>query len=662
LAWPRLAEYFARFKLSRGLCCCLEVLAPTLSKIPLQVVPPLQLLQQQQQQQESRHQHRGRGPQQQHQGTTSVYQRDSSSQQSSSAAAPRTTGNNMTTHTATTSATKEWSDFFDDQKSDEENSRDAENVDLSQASKHADMEKGNRPIPYNDDDDRDGDDNGVIGQVCRAAELYLGRSIPRSNVASSIVPIRLMQQRQLQRKRSNGTQNSRTKKNGSQDSSPQLEVDVIVHGPIPMDDDQDEDEGEDALPWNRTDKAESRDAASMVLVRMVNRIPLLDSAEAIACGLVQGLASKKQMWNTFGLQVTHHVSNHGSLSRLPVYEVKDSAQVAPFFENHSRGGLLDDDGDSSASSEFEPDPEYDMPRGRKRKPKGSRRAQRQLHPAQIRLGNILVIVQIHADPSSLPLPTLSKGRLPFENSAIDTALEVALTDCLRQLQRSNPDLLLTAHELRKVERDVRYVPALSMAVASILAKSNTDEAAEYRDKILKWNTSTTTHTATQSPSDRHHHGDKDEDESSNEDSRKSSANDNNVHVMCNLLEDRLRHVLTLHEAGNGKRKTTKKVAAGAPHLAENESRETDPYDDKNRDDAMEYDDLLGSPNDGDDDDDGVKHEDDPLDLCESSNRNNSYHMSASQETSQASTVLFNRRRKEEENDDEDEENGYDEWL
>jgi hypothetical protein len=37
--WPRLSEYFARFRLSLGLICSLEVLAPTLSRLPLRVLP-----------------------------------------------------------------------------------------------------------------------------------------------------------------------------------------------------------------------------------------------------------------------------------------------------------------------------------------------------------------------------------------------------------------------------------------------------------------------------------------------------------------------------------------------------------------------------------------------------------------------------------------------
>ena len=65
-----------------------------------------------------------------------------------------------------------------------------------------------------------------------------------------------------------------------------------------------------------------------------------------------------------------------------------------------------------------------------------------------------------------------QGRLPADNAAIDTALELGLMNCLRQLQKTNPDLLLTAHELRKVERDARYIPAVASALVSILSNSS----------------------------------------------------------------------------------------------------------------------------------------------------------------------------------------------
>lgn len=43
--------------------------------------------------------------------------------------------------------------------------------------------------------------------------------------------------------------------------------------------------------------------------------------------------------------------------------------------------------------------------------------------------------------------------------------------CLRSLQKSNPDLLLTAQQLKITERDTRYIPAVSAAIASVVCKS-----------------------------------------------------------------------------------------------------------------------------------------------------------------------------------------------
>jgi hypothetical protein len=72
------------------------------------------------------------------------------------------------------------------------------------------------------------------------------------------------------------------------------------------------------------------------------------------------------------------------------------------------------------------------------------------------------------------------------NPEIDTALEVGLTECLRKLQKSNPGLLLTAAELRKAERDARYVPAVSSALATILCRSQNADPALISG-IRSWN-------------------------------------------------------------------------------------------------------------------------------------------------------------------------------
>jgi hypothetical protein len=72
-----------------------------------------------------------------------------------------------------------------------------------------------------------------------------------------------------------------------------------------------------------------------------------------------------------------------------------------------------------------------------------------------------------------------------DNTAIDTALHLGLTGCLHQLQASNPSLLLTANELKTVQRDAQYVPACSSAMLAILKNSkNTD--ASFVARIQRW--------------------------------------------------------------------------------------------------------------------------------------------------------------------------------
>jgi hypothetical protein len=240
---------------------------------------------------------------------------------------------------------------------------------------------------------------------------------------------------------------------------------------------------------------------------------LLDSAEAVACGLVQCLASKKRMWNSFGLDVHLNMDSENA-SSVPTYDVRDSEQVIPFFKQGAHNLLEDDDNDNSQNFE-ESDDEHDRELhviGRKRSKFPNRR---NLLPASARLGSILVIVRIDAEPSSLPLPTLSKvrnvfnfefsyslfddflkkncgacysqGRLPIGIKAIDDALEVGVTQCLQQLQKTNPSLLLTASELRRAECDARCVPAASLALASILSKSTLIESRQFINRIQGWN-------------------------------------------------------------------------------------------------------------------------------------------------------------------------------
>ena len=59
----------------------------------------------------------------------------------------------------------------------------------------------------------------------------------------------------------------------------------------------------------------------------------------------------------------------------------------------------------------------------------------------------------------------------MNDKGISDALENGITDCLRCLQKSSPGLLLTAHQLKRVERDVKYVPSVSASIASVLCRS-----------------------------------------------------------------------------------------------------------------------------------------------------------------------------------------------
>jgi hypothetical protein len=56
----------------------------------------------------------------------------------------------------------------------------------------------------------------------------------------------------------------------------------------------------------------------------------------------------------------------------------------------------------------------------------------------------------------------------LNDKGISDALSNGISECLRTLQRSSPGLLLTVHQLKKIERDVKYIPLVSTAIASVL--------------------------------------------------------------------------------------------------------------------------------------------------------------------------------------------------
>jgi hypothetical protein len=246
-------------------------------------------------------------------------------------------------------------------------------------------------------------------QIWNAVKSFLGQTIDLANVSHVSVPIRI--EGESSEKRSSKSKNAMLQ-------GPQLTVNVIVHDAKGQDEELLLNDGtgefweERGSPTtdNKVLVADSctdmKTPASMVLIRMVNNIPLLDSAEAVACGLVQCLASKKSMWNSFGLDVHLNIDPNNT-SSVPTYDVHDSEQVLPFFKQGAHN-LLDGDDDENIEyvedADGDRDSDFHITASKRSRPTN----RHNLLPAAVRLGSILVIVQIRAEPSMLPLPTLSK--------------------------------------------------------------------------------------------------------------------------------------------------------------------------------------------------------------------------------------------------------------
>ena len=240
-------------------------------------------------------------------------------------------------------------------------------------------------------------------QIQKSISSYLKKPINLMNVAHS-----------HQRIRRSGTDNNKTPHTND---SPSLEVDIIV-SECDENDYEVENSGEN-LPQDATDTSAShpdfdRSKAKIMLIRMVNRIPMLDGAEASACGVVRGL-QQKSLWNSFGLDISPMCSLSPTASvqqalHVPTFSLADSAHVAPFFSRNSTHELFSDDELSDDESECELDDVEDM-LNNGLNVAGKRKRNRKsllLKPAGLRLGNILVIVRLNSKSSQLPLPTLSK--------------------------------------------------------------------------------------------------------------------------------------------------------------------------------------------------------------------------------------------------------------
>lgn len=73
----------------------------------------------------------------------------------------------------------------------------------------------------------------------------------------------------------------------------------------------------------------------------------------------------------------------------------------------------------------------------------------------------------------------------MNNRHIDEALELCISSCLKNLQKSNPSLLLTASQLKKSERDSRFLPSIAEAMTSMVMNCNDNEIQEDMLGILR---------------------------------------------------------------------------------------------------------------------------------------------------------------------------------
>ena len=401
MAWPRLANYFARFGLSLDMSCSLEVMAATLTKMPLFVRPPLE-----QQQRKRLHQ------QQQQQLLLQETEASQASKAAPVSKGPQDDDDDEDEET--------WGGVFDDQVEEEGEFKDNVRVEsptqdntlrsIEDTAIVSPEETTEKKLKGNMQDD--GSDS--IKDMHRAVEVYLGQSVDPANLACSRQPIR------------NGNYQANKKRSRRRHTGPSLEVTLVVCGVREELGASQEEDYFSAIGGNDDDTRvpiapPPRDAA-MTIVRMVNRIPLLDGAEANSCGLVQGILQKRRVWNSFGLEVsstgfqqqyggrgTDYCNEEETFHQVPTLQVRDSEQVMPFLRNTNHSLLEDpfaDDGSDTDSDDDDVDVEDLFTRKRRRKTGG-----KGLLPARVRLGDILVIVQIDAEPSQLPLPTLSKARI-----------------------------------------------------------------------------------------------------------------------------------------------------------------------------------------------------------------------------------------------------------
>lgn len=292
--WPRLAEYFARFQLS-DMPCSLEVKAPTLSTIPLYIRPIFET-KQRKKRLEKNYSSTRKGREQIHQNEED----ESDEKKAITAAESQGTETSRDDcidenkdRLALESDDDEWDDGLtvDDVGSErryvssqdasgsvEESDDGQKQIDNCQSLLATSKKNGSKDNARKDiqrPTNQENSDNDRRNFIQRAASSYLNRHIELRNVAHSVNPIR----------RREGTPEAR-----QAGDRPMLEVDMVVYGRAPPNNDHAYSDGEesaassnigdefDAILDGKNHDNESGEAGKLILIRMVNRIPVSTKA------------------------------------------------------------------------------------------------------------------------------------------------------------------------------------------------------------------------------------------------------------------------------------------------------------------------------------------------------------------------------------------------
>ena len=141
----------------------------------------------------------------------------------------------------------------------------------------------------------------------------------------------------------------------------------------------------------------------------------------------------------------------------------------------------------------------------------------------------------------------------MNHSAIDNALELGLVSCLRSIQRTNPSMLLTTSQLKRTERNVKYIPAVSFALSSLIINCN-DSCIQNRilRTIYQWDEGANEH---------HDENSSTEEIVINENTRGKSLKckipSRNQDIITKSIEMRFRNVMGYRQEYRRKKKQTK---------------------------------------------------------------------------------------------------------